>query len=605
MKKKYLLIIIISILLCIITIIITQKNYIINKINSRYISKEQNQDILFEVYSNSDNKLKFKITAIDEEQGINKFVYNLENGKEVQINAYNKESVSIDYVVENNGEYTFKFINGKGQQFQKTITINDEYRNNLIDIQVSTEKEIDTYGNVKIDYYGNENKTRTYKIGENGQWTKYSGEFAIDAYEILKNNLQDNTTKTVKIYAKIEDDAKNVILINKEIKNIDVDIADEPEIIYTGSDRISVLGKYGVYLDQDVDVTINFDKRTDITNYYSLNNGVTWNEYTGIIQTKETHIIAKSIKNESGLEISKKQNCNNVLSNNIIPVEAYDEDNDTAIRIINKSIRIDDGLEGYSVKLLLNCPAWNHVYIKFYLEYNETATGNTGYWHTSYGKDYLNLTIPENAKWIKIVMTNEGHSYICDIYEINIETTPVGSIEDMYPHMTSSKIENKEKYKIQYFETAVEKLYSYDNITWTDYPEEGISLEYGQTVYAKSIDKNKRDSIVLIYKNELTDILDKEAYDNDESTKAIAYDKVLYVDSDIWNKEINVKFVADLYSRVNIRFLNESNEIISEYSDANGTFDKTYTIPENTKKITWKYTDGNRAKSYIYEIKLL
>lgn len=46
MKKKYLLIII-SILLCIITIIITQKNYIINKINSRYISKEQNQDILF------------------------------------------------------------------------------------------------------------------------------------------------------------------------------------------------------------------------------------------------------------------------------------------------------------------------------------------------------------------------------------------------------------------------------------------------------------------------------------------------------------------------------------------------------------------------------
>jgi len=109
----------------------------------------------------------------------------------------------------------------------------------------------------------------------------------------------------------------------------------------------------------------------------------------------------------------------------------------------------------------------------------------------------------------------------------------------------------------------------------------------------------------LIYKNELTDILDKEAYDNDESTKAIAYDKVLYVDSDIWNKEINVKFVADLYSRVNIRFLNESNEIVSEYSDANGTFDKTYTMPKNTKKITWKYTDGNRAKSYIYEIKLL
>lgn len=48
----------------------------------------------------------------------------------------------------------------------------------------------------------------------------------------------------------------------------------------------------------------------------------------------------------------------------------------------------------------------------------------------------------------------------------------------------------------------------------------------------------------MIYKNELTDILDKEAYDNDESTKAIAYDKVLYVDSDIWNKEINVKFVS-------------------------------------------------------------
>lgn len=393
-----------------------------------------------------------------------------------------------------------------------------------------------------------------------------------------------------------------VINIQKVAQNIDVDIADVPVIEYNGENRNVVLTKYGVYLDENIEINVKYDDRSDITNYYSFDNGKTWNLYTKSLITNETNIIAKSVKNDSGLDITKKQNCNNILYSKNILAEAYDADLETYTYATNKHIILNNDLGGCRVKLYINCPAFNHVNIVFYKEDGETRVGESGYWHTNYALNYLTLTIPEEAKYIAIVPTSQQASYSCNLYNIEIDSEPIGDTLGLYPYMDNMGIKNEKKYKIQYFETAVKKLYSYDNENWNEYVEEGITLEKGQTVYAKSIDKKGNESKMLTYENELEDILGEEAYDGNDDTKTYAYNKILYINPEVWNKQIRMKIEAKLYSRVNIRFLNENNEIIKEYSRANNTYDENFVIPENTKKITWKYTDGNRAPSYIYDI---
>lgn len=603
-SKKIFLIAMMAIIVLIILILFIPKYGLINNI-LKVLQNQQTQDIKFQVYSNQDNILKILVTVQDTEYGINKLSYINKDGEKVENSCYNKKEVSIDYEIDIDGEYTFKATNGIGKEFESTLIVNDEFRNNLINIKIDTETEIATNGTVTIDYHGNENKKRMYKIGENGNWIDYTGQFTIDSYDIIQNNLQNKETKTVTIYAKIEDEAKNVVSMEKIATNIDVDIAEVPVITYIGEDRNTILTKYGIYLDENVNVNINYDKRTDITNYYSFDNGKTWNLYTGEIETNETNIIAKSVKNNSGLEIIEKQNCNDILSNENIQAEAYDEKLETYTYATNRYILLDSDLVGYNVKLYLNCPQWNHVNIVFYKEDEKTRVGDTGYWHTSNSLGYLKLTIPEEAKYIKIIPTSEGHSYYCELYNIELDTEPIGNTFKLYPYMNISGIKNDNKYTIEYFETAVKKLYSLDDKNWYDYPEEGISLNLNETVYAKSIDKNGKESIKLTYKNTLTDILDVEAYDNDDETKAYAYNKILYIDPELWNKQIRIKLEAELFSRVSIMFLDENNEIITEYSRANGMYDENYTIPENTRLITWKYTDGNGAASYIYDIRFI
>lgn len=604
MKKKYFTISIFSVV-CILLIILL----VVYRINLKNSSKEYKKeeiikDIKFEVYSNQNNKIKVLVTAQDTENGIERMLYT-NKGTQTEIRGQGKKKIAVDYEVTEDGNYQFIVINGKGERLEKTLNVNDEYRKNLINIQVETKKDIDTNGTVNINYNGNENKKKMYKIGSKGDWKEYTGQFTIDSYDIIKNSLQEDETNKLIIYAKIQDNADNIVLIQKEILNIDVDIAKMPVITYKGNNETVKLTEYGTYINNDVEVEIRFDTRDDIENYYSIDNGRTWKIYNGNFVTNEVKILAKSIKNNSGLEISKEQNCNDILSDETILAEAYDENSETCTMPTNKYIELSDNLIGKTIKIDIDCPEWNHVYATFFKEDKRTAIGDKGYWHTSYSRGYMKIKIPEGAKYLGITKVEPDGAYYCNLYNIEIDSEPIGNTVDLYPHIDLDGIKNENKYKIQYFETAVKKLYSYDNVAWEEYPEDGINLKYGKTVYAKSIDKNGKESNMMVYKNELTDVLEEEAYDDDETTKTLAYDKILYVNSDVWNKKINVKFEAQLYSRLNIRFLNDSDEIINEYSNANGSFDLTYTIPENTKKITWKYTDGNRANSYIYEIKLV
>ena len=413
--------------------------------------------------------------------------------------------------------------------------------------------------------------------------------------------------KQISIDYKIEDEKQYIFKVqlqdSEELNEyiLKPEYGEKPEIKQNVSNQYPKLTNYGVKLGKKV--TIDYGENTE--NYYSIDNGENWVKYPeeGLEINKKCTVLAKSIVDGEITKVAK-ENVTMQLVDDAIGLEAYDDNSDTYTVATKKFMELDDNLAGEKVKLDINCPQWNHIYVVFFKEDKKTRTGGSAYWHTSYNRGYAVLEIPEDAKYLGIIDVQENYANTCYLYNVEIDTEPIGNTMDLYPCLDLDGIKNKDKFKIKYFKTAIKKLYSYDNKNWLDYPEDGIDLKFGNTVYAKSIDKYGNSSIVMTYKNELTDILEIEAYDGNEQTKTLAYDKILYVNSNVWNKKLNVKIEANLYSRVNIRFLNENNEILKEYSNANGVFDEEYIIPENTKKITWKYTDGNGALSYIYRIQL-
>lgn len=370
MKKNKKIIIITAIILFIISIVFSQRHTLISKINKITKNKEEVQDITFEMYSNENNILKMIVTAQDTENGIDKVIYTTENNEKKEIKCYGKNKVSMDYEITKDGEYEIKAVNKIGEEIIKTLNVNEEFRNNIINIDVKTEADIATRGKVNIYYNQSKNKEIMYKIGERGNWTNYNGEFTIDSYEIIKDNLQDNNTKTITIYSKIEDNAKNTIIISKKLSNIDVDMAKKPTISYTGENNQPILKENGVFLTEDIKVNIKYDEREDILNYYSCDSGNTWNLYTGEIQTNAINVIAKSVK-KSGLENS--ETCYTVTNKEALGVKAYDGKNDTyeyLDRSAQKVARIDISPEmnGKNINLLfyIEYTSWTPGYVKFY-----------------------------------------------------------------------------------------------------------------------------------------------------------------------------------------------------------------------------------------------
>lgn len=328
-NKKIFYKLILLIIIVLITIFVVFNHEQINNIFIDKKKEEINKNITFQVYSNENDILKILVTAKDIENGINKLIYLTEEGQQKEINCYGKTQVTVDYFVKQNGEYEFKIINQNNQEIIETLVVDDNYRSNIIGIAVSTEKNVDTQGNVTIEYPENQNATKMYKIGENGIWTEYTGKFEINSYDVIEKNLQNASTKKVNIYAKLEDKANNVVQVKKEIDNIDVDMPTEPQINILSVDEYPILTTEGMINNSKL--SIKYDIRDDITNYYSIDNGMTWIKYDDELSFNNVAtIIGKSVKNESGLEISKKEFIN-ASASDALEAKAYDNDETTSI----------------------------------------------------------------------------------------------------------------------------------------------------------------------------------------------------------------------------------------------------------------------------------
>ncbi len=400
-----------TVVLIIFLLLMFALNY--KKISNIYLNKKaekSNSNITFQVYSNENNILKILVTAKDEQNGIKRIVYIDENGNQKEIDCYGKTQIAMDYEVKQNGEYEFKMINKKDEETKEKLVVDDNYRNNLIPIYVSTEKDIDINGNVTIEFPESNNK-KMYKIGKNGTWTEYKGEFTINSYDIIEKNLQNSDTKKVDIYAKMQDEAKNVVQIKKEIENIDVDI-EEPQINIISVDNYSTLTSDGVI--NNGKVSINYDNREGILNYYSIDNGNTWIEYDNDLTFNNvTNIMAKSIKSKSGLK-AESSKIINPSAKNAIGVYAYDNDIDTNYLVSNSSVYmiIDNSAIGKKVNILVSAVSLAYgmqANINFF-DVNGDVVGDS--YSTVYTTN-LKMKIPDNA--VKIEISVNQSYYLNDL----------------------------------------------------------------------------------------------------------------------------------------------------------------------------------------------
>ena len=367
-----------------------------------------------------------------------------------------------------------------------------------------------------------------------------------------------------------------------------------------------VLTVYGVQNTQGK-VMITYDDSEGLINSYSEDNGATWKEYTGPFEPMASNIIAKSEYREDST--IKVQSQKNVILDDAMPPETYDEDLTTYGVALNKCLLIDEGVRGYTINLDLYCPQWNHINVKFYLEDKATETGNGGYWHTTYGKGTLSLVIPENAKWLKVV-TVEGRNDLCYLYDIALDTVPIGDETKLYTYIDDTGVHNYNKYRIKYFDTAVEKLYSKDNVNWVDYPQDGILLENGETIYAKSVDIKGNESDILTYTNNISKI-GSNAFDGDNSSYFDCLASVspyyIYIDPNVQGKKVYFKFTAKLYSDWRFNFYNSQGEVIDRWpAVVNGDYEnENLTIPKDATKLEIIYNAGTRASGRFYEMKII
>ncbi|MGM9834754.1 MAG: hypothetical protein ACI31M_03145 [Bacilli bacterium] len=570
-----------------------------------------------EVYSNTKN---YKVTNIDKEKPIVNVVWDSINPKReitIQINAtdniaidkvgYAKGNKNEEYFTDNgtfiknngtfkvteNGIYTICAIDKVENIVIKTIEITNIDKNAPdIKINILTEN-MSNVVEFEIDY--GDSTIKKYKIGRNSNYQDYTNKVTIKAENIL--NLA-NEDKTLTIFAKGIDAAGNEQEVNEIVYTIDLDAPKAPVINVSAG--YPVLKEYGVSFD-DV-LSVSYDDRDDITNYISLDNGQTWKLYTGIEHVASGKVMAKSVKNNSGLtvlsEITIKQ------PSDAIGIKAYDGNTSTYEDLTWKSnnnyinprkMYISKEMQGKYLNVNFYSQEKNNFF-SFYDENGNLISKDSSRQSVIY--------IPKNTKYFITDKTGVSFYYI---YEIKPSTTPRFLSKSFYPTITEYGIApGYNEITIDYFQTSVKRLYKIDNGEWKEYKNKEVRVEIGKTLYAKGIDKYGKETEISKYTAILpSDAIGVKAYDDNTSTyedltwktsNNYVNPKKMYVSKEMQGKYLNINFYSQ-YPSMYFNFYDEKGNFISQ----NSSRQNIIYIPENTK---YFIIDKNRISFfYIYEIK--
>lgn len=218
-SKKIIIILNIFIILLLLSIIIIQNRQNIIKTARKMLGLET-KEITYEIYSNTDNKIKMVMKITDTENGISEIEY--PDGD--KLTCVGQEKVGIDYCLEKDGTYTFTSKSTTGEIMTETINVDENFRNNLIGIEKI--QEIATEQDYKITKkYDGENEYKYYyTIGENNEkWIEIPDYqiVNVDKYKINENNWQDTEGNVTLKVKKVATDG-NIVEVHKKITDLPI-----------------------------------------------------------------------------------------------------------------------------------------------------------------------------------------------------------------------------------------------------------------------------------------------------------------------------------------------------------------------------------------------
>ncbi|MDF2865913.1 MAG: coagulation factor 5/8 type protein [Clostridia bacterium] len=514
--------------------------------------------------------------------------------------------------IASNGYYTFYAEDQVGNKQVYTLNVtNVDLTSPVIDIQVIPETTVGLTANVTINY--GDSTIKQYKLGtNNATWTNYTVPFAISSYTILANSWQ-NADGTVTIYAKGKDTAGNEITVQKKVVSLDLDKPNAP--IINSNSSYATITLYGVIFDKTT--TITYDARTDIDNYYSIDNGATWLLYTGQFDMLSGTVIAKSIKKATGLEVSASKTV--AMPPDALGALAYDGNEATYYSMGSLAIRyvfVDSSMGGKTIRVKADTSALT-LTVSFLNSSGSIITSYSNISSPGVTKLYdVNYIIPEGTQKIKFSNSANSNNVYVRIYEIESQNEPTFNATNGYMLLNADSTKSiKIPYQmvtINYFPTSVQRLYRIgDTGNWINYSEQAVKVNQGEIIYAKGIDKYGNETrLISNYTVNVTDAIDGFAYDNNESTYysmgslAVRY---MYVDSSMGGKSIRVKADTSALT-LTVSFLNSSGSTLASYSNitspgATRLYDVNYIVPVGTQKIRFSNSsNNNNVYVRIYEI---
>ena len=360
---------------------------------------------------------------------------------------------------------------------------------------------------------------------------------------------------------------------NEEVLTLDLNKDNRIEILETTQKAYSIITEKGI-IGTNKNISINY--KNSENNYYSIDNGNTWEKYTDEISvTKETLIMAKSIEENKITEISKKT-INLQLASDTLDNRVCDNDSKTYGGSSGTNyIQVDKKVWGE--KIIIDSTYWAgsdpSTYYQF-LNDNKENIGNS----INSGRN-KEVTIPEGARYIKFVN--------CCVFEIKMIMIEI-SYSPNYPELTIDGVKERNSIvTINYYKFAKQKLYSLDNKTWNSYTEP-VSVESDKTVYAKILDDD--NNLIGVIENvkvvDSTEKLNSKAFDNNSTTYGgSSGTHYIQIDSQMWGRKIIIDstYWTGWDSSTYYQFLNDNKEKIG--NNINSGRNKEVTIPEGAKYI--------------------
>ena len=386
----------------------------------------------------------------------------------------------------------------------------------------------------------------------------------------------------------------------------------KPVIIVTQNPGYAMLTEYGV-ISGTSKFEIQYEDNEFMRNLYSEDEGITWKEYTEETETSSNRILAKSvIKDDENISsettIQSIATASDGIGNN-----AYDESDSTYwaysnttgqfigstaenstlnYNLLSGRLNIDDSAVGKKIRIKFtrSNDGWYGGIVFF--DSSDKEISRIERWQG--GSCDSIISVPTGAKYIKCFTTANGGSVY--IYDIKIANEPTIKVTQYFPTLTENGIlPGYNTSVIEYDNTSEQKLYKINDEEWKLYNGETVKVEFGDTLYAKGIDKyGKETRIIYSYTSTLrTDAMGINAYDDSNSTYWRYYQNGdpasssslnstlnesllkgrLNIDNSAIGKTVKIKFTTCNYAwNGGIVFYNSSNKELDRIAVGPGRF---------------------------------